>query len=354
MCLFIKYCFIRKYAMMNVISKTSVLLSMTLMVLSCVKAQDVLDQVNEKYSNITAVELEGSFCTVHIIGRAGSDIDFKGKVSGSKKYDVKIRHKASGGILRIWIDRPNSLSNVRGQLELSVPLLTNIDVDNSSGNISVEGIGRAVVHLKASSGSIQARHIDSNLKAEASSGSIDLADIKGDVRALTSSGSQKHNNISGNLKAKASSGSIKADGVAGEAELETSSGSQTIHSMGSNVYAKASSGSIKISGVTGDVKANTISGGIGLNRVAGAVSLSSSSGSQRGTDIKLTGNSHVKTSSGSVLMELVNATEELSFTLSASSGNLSAKGNSGHKNLVIGDGPIKVSGVSLSGSQTYR
>jgi len=342
--------------MMKRIKRFSVLLSMVaaLMVISCVQAQDVLDEVSEKYSNITAVEVEGSFCSVSIVGVAGSDVDLKGEILGNKKYDVKIRHNVSGGTLRVWIDRPNSLSNVRGKLELAVPTNTNIDVDNSSGSISVENIGQVVVGLNASSGSIKAFNIDSNLTAEASSGSISLVDIKGDVRAVTSSGSQKHSNISGNLKAKASSGSIKVEGVGGEAELATSSGSQSIQRIGSNLYTKASSGSIKISGVTGNVKASATSGGIGLNQVTGAVSLSSSSGGQRGTNIKLTGNSNFKSSSGSVSMELVNDTEELSFSLTASSGSLSAKGSSGRKNLVIERGPIKVTGVSSSGSQSYR
>jgi len=349
-------CFTHKYAMMKKIKRLSVLLSMVmaLMIISCVQAQDVIDQVSEKYNNITAVEVEGSFCSVSIIGGTGSDVDFKGEVLGSKKYDIKIRHNVSGGTLRVWIDRPNSLRNVKGKLEFTVPTNTNIDVDNSSGSISVENIGQVVVALKASSGSVRARNIDSNLTAEASSGSIALADIKGDVRAVTSSGSQKHNNIGGNLKAKASSGSLKVEGVGGEAELGTSSGSQSINVIGNNLYAKSSSGSIKISDVTGDVKASATSGGIGLSKITGAVNLSTSSGSQRGTNMKLTGNSTFKSSSGSVSMELSNDAEELSFALTASSGSLSAKGSSGRKNLVIERGPIKITGVSSSGSQTYR
>ncbi len=348
--------FYPKYAMMKGIKRLSVLLLMMMILLgiSHIQAQDVLDQVSEKYSNITAVEVEGSFCSVTVVGSSGSDVDFKGEVIGNERYNIKIRHNVSGGTLHVWIDRPNLVSNVKGKLEFIVPVNTNIDVNNSSGSISVENIGQVAVGLKASSGSIRARNIDSSLTAEASSGSISLADIKGDARAVTSSGSHKHSNIAGNLKANASSGSLKVEGIGGEAELGTSSGSQSVNLIAGNLYTKASSGSIKINGVTGDVKANTTSGSISLNQVTGAVSLESSSGEQRGTNIKLTGHSKFKSSSGSISMQLVNDVEELSFALSASSGSLNAKGSSGRKRLVFDRGPIKVSGVSSSGSQSYR
>ncbi|WP_430817981.1 DUF4097 family beta strand repeat-containing protein [Carboxylicivirga marina] len=340
--------------MMN-LRRLSFLLSLiTVMFISCVKAQDVIDQVDETYNNVTSVEVEGSFCSVNIVGGEGSDVHLSGEVVGSKKYDIKIRHNMSGGTLRVWIDRPNSLRNVKGKLELKVPSNTNIDVDNSSGSVNVSNIGQVVVKLQASSGSIKARNIDSNLNVSASSGSISLADISGDVRSTTSSGSQRHEAIGGSLKAKASSGGIKVNEVKGEAETNTSSGSQAINSIGSNLYAQASSGSIKIGDVRGDVKAQTSSGGLSLSNVTGAVNLVSTSGSQRGSNIKLTGNSSFKSSSGSVSMELSNDTEELSFALRASSGSLSAKGSSGRKNLVIERGPIKITGNSSSGSQSYR
>lgn len=322
--------------------------------IACVEAQDVLDQVNESYKNIKDVEIEGSFCSVNINGGSGSEVTLTGEITGSNKYEVKIRHNVSGGTLRVWIDRPNSLRNVRGKLELNVPKNTNVDVDNSSGSIYVSNLGQVVVKLEASSGSIKAQNIDSNVNASASSGSISTVDISGDVRANTSSGGQKHARIGGSLKAKASSGSIKVDGVEGEAEVQTSSGSQSINTIGSNLYAQASSGSIKISDVRGNVKANTSSGGLSLSNVTGALNLVSTSGSQRGSNIKLTGNSSFKSSSGSVSMDLTNDTEELSFALRASSGSLNAKGSSGRKNLVIERGPIRVTGTSSSGSQSYR
>lgn len=324
------------------------------MLISCIQAQDIIDKVDETFNNITTIEVEGSFCNVDIVGGSGSDVKLTGEILASRDYDIKIRHSVNGGTLRVWLERPNSLRNVKGKLELKVPANTNIRVDNSSGSVNVENISKYDVKIKASSGSVKARSIGSGITAIASSGSIYLEDIEGDAQATSSSGSQKIKDIKGTLNAKASSGSIKAENINGEADITTSSGSQSITSVGNNLNSISSSGSLNINNVTGDLKATCSSGRINIDKITGTVNLTSTSGSIQGANIKLTGNSNFKSSSGSISMELLNDADELSFDLSASSGSLKAKGSSGHKKLVVYRGPIKINGVTSSGSQSYR
>ncbi len=322
---------------------------------SCVYAQEVLDNVDETYNNVATIEVEGSFCLVNVTGNSSSEVVFKGEILGSNKYDIEIKQELSGSTLKVWIEKPNSTwGNIKGKLEFRVPKNTNVIVKNSSGSVNVEDIGQSEVRLEASSGSIRARNIDSEVVASASSGSITLERIGGDVKASTSSGSQVIREVKGNLKSKATSGGIKAERIDGEVVSNTSSGSQSIEVVGSNLKAEATSGSLNIRDVTGDVDAGTSSGSIKLDKVTGSVKLSSSSGSQRGTSIKLTGDSYFKASSGSVTMDLLNDIDELSFDLTASSGGLSAKGVAGKKNLVVDRGPIKIHGNTSSGSQNYR
>lgn len=328
-----------------------------LMVLSvsCVQAQNIIDQIDETVSNVATIEVEGSFCTVNVTGVSSPDVTFTGEILSSHDHDIKIRHNMSGGKLRVWIDRPRSLwGNVKGKLEFKVPRNTNVFVDNSSGSVVVEGIVQSEVRLKASSGSIKARDIDSNLGVEASSGSLLIEGINGDLKAVTSSGSQRIMDIKGNVKAQASSGGIKAENIGGNAELTTSSGGQSIFTVGGNLWTRASSGGLNIKDITGDVKAVTSSGGIRLDKITGSVNLTSVSGSQKGSNVKLTGASYFKASSGSVSMDLLNDADELSFDLKASSGSLNAKGTSGKNNLIIDRGPVKVVGNTNSGSQSYR
>jgi hypothetical protein len=318
-------------------------------------SQDVVDQVNETFNNITSIEVEGSFCSVEVHGHSTSTVEFTGEIKSGKNHDIKIKHKTDGSTLKVWIERPKSIwGNVKGLLVFNVPTNTNVKVDNSSGSVLCEDIGQSEVALHASSGSITAKNIDTDLKISVSSGSLNVKDISGDLHAKTSSGSQSIAGVNGNLYAEASSGSLRIEGIGGDAKLSTSSGSQSINMVDGNVMAKASSGSIRASQVTGDLKASTSSGGIKLDQVTGALALSTTSGSQKGVDIKLTGSSSFKSSSGSVNMALLNETEELSFELLASSGSLYAKGVTGKKKLIVDKGPVKVYGNSSSGSQSYK
>jgi hypothetical protein len=339
------------------IFKSGLFIAPLFMGLLSVNAQSVVvDQAEKSFSSITSLEVEGSFCTVVVTPQEGHNIHFKGEIKASKQRDdLKIKYSVANNTLKVWIERPNSLmGSFGGVLEFKVPSTTNIRVDNSSGSVKVSGIGNAIVNLKASSGSISAATIGSDLSCQTSSGSLSVTDVKGNLKSSSSSGSQQIKNVGGNVETLASSGSIRIEGVGGTTKAESSSGSISVSNTKASAKVAATSGSLKISGVTGDVKANTSSGSISLNQVKGALSLQTTSGSQGGSGITLTGNSGFSSSSGSISMELLNDAASLSFNLEASSGGLYAKGVKGSRNLVVEKGAIRVTGQSSSGSQSYK
>ncbi len=301
------------------------------------QANIVIDQAEKKFDNIASIVVKGSFCKVNINSHSASNIEFKGELKANKERDdVTIEYKQNGSTLEVWIERPNSLrGSFNGFLNFKVPANTNIDVRNSSGSVNVTNIDQSIVKLVASSGSIYAENINSDLKATASSGSI---------KAL---------NISGNLISTCSSGSIKMENIKGNLISSTSSGSQYIKMISSEVKSTSSSGSLNISNVKGNVSARASSGTIKLNNIKGALKLNTSSGGQYGEEIHLTGNSYFNSSSGSIKIGISNTAEELSFNLTASSGSLQAKGSNGKKKLKIEKGDILIKGVSSSGSQKY-
>ncbi len=334
---------------------------MVLLMNSCITidtgAQKItIDQIEKNFDNIATIDVKGSFCKVEVDSHNSSSIIFKGEIRSNKERDdIKIKYKVNGNTLEVWIDKPTSLSgSFGGNFNFLVPSNTNINIKNSSGSIDVKNIGQSTVSLVASSGSITANNINSNIKATTSSGSIKAKDITGSVDAISSSGSHMIENIGENVKSTLSSGSIKISQVKGNVKSTSSSGSQYISGVEAGVESAASSGSIKIENITGDVYSKTSSGSIKLNNINGALSLLSSSGSQYGTGITLTGDSSFKCSSGSIKMELTNKSEELSFNLMASSGGLNAKGTSGKKKLIIDRGSIHINGISSSGSQSYQ
>jgi len=307
------------------------------------------------FNNITSVEVEGSFCNVDISGEKRYDIKLTGEVISSKDYDIKIKYELDGNTLKVWLERPKSIrGSIKGNLTLSVPSNTNIDVKNSSGSVTVENIGQSEINLTASSGSISVKNIDTKIGLTTSSGSLNIQDVTGDVHATASSGSIYLSGIKGDLYSVTSSGSQKIEGVKGNIKVTSASGSQSLSMIKGNVDLRVSSGSIKAIQVAGDINAVTSSGGIKLNSTIGKLNLTSSSGSQKGTGVKLTGSSSFKAVSGGVSMELLNSPKELSFELYASSGGLYAKGAKGKNKLIIEKGTIKIYGKTSSGSQNYK
>ncbi|MFT3740808.1 MAG: hypothetical protein QM786_18820 [Breznakibacter sp.] len=337
----------------------SILMAIALLAVSGMSAQQptvVVDKVNKTFGNITTIEVEGSFCSAVVTTGTSDDVTFSGEIKApAQRDDIKIKYADANNTLKVWIERPGSLSgNFDGKLYFTVPANTNVYISNSSGNINVSGIGNANVVLKASSGSITAASISSDLTCQTSSGSQTISGIKGNFKSASSSGSQRIKDIGGFVETSASSGSLNIDGVGMYTSAETSSGSLRVSAVKGNVKAKATSGSVHVSNVTGDVVASSSSGSINLNQIKGALSTQSSSGSQSGNQIILTGNSSFASSSGSISMGLTNDASQLSFELKASSGSLNAKGVKGSKNLIVDKGPIKITGNSSSGSQSYN
>ena len=318
-------------------------------------SQSTIDKVNKTFNNITSVDVEGSFCNVSVSGEKRNDVAVTGEIISSKHYDIKIRLEQNGNKLKIWLDRPRSIrGNIKGHIDIKVPVNTNIDVVNSSGNIFVENSGQCEISLTSASGNIAVRNIDSDIELISASGDINIEDVSGDVNATSSSGTISVSGVKGDIYCTSSSGSQKIGGVKGNLKLTASSGSIMLKMISGNVNVRTASGSVKAEHVTGEFTSVSSSGSVRLDNVAGQLNLTTTSGSQRGTGIKLTGNSSFKSSSGSVSMQLINNADELSFELYASSGSLWAKGSGGSKKLIISRGPINIYGKTSSGSQSYK
>jgi DUF4097 and DUF4098 domain-containing protein YvlB len=290
-----------------------------------VKAQDLISQKELTENDIQNLEVKGRFCEVDIKAVNGNTLSFKGKITGNLDPDAyRIVSVRVGNTLKITIEGDQRLKSgwnqrLQGSLIFSVPPGINCQVDNSSGSVAVRGLNGGNINLSASSGEVRAESMRSNQE----------------------------------IVVRASSGSLKLNGIEGNLRTNTSSGSQEIDNVKGNVDAGASSGSIDVNTVSGSVAANTSSGAINLNNIKGALTLKASSGSITGNNIDLTDNSNFNTTSGSVSIRFNNPMSDLSFDLSASSGGLKAGGNQGNRRLVVNQGKIRIVGNSSSGSQNY-
>lgn len=92
-----------------------------------------------------------------------------------------------------------------------------------------------------------------SLDIEDSSGSITIDGVRGNIEINDSSGSITMSNVGGNVHVDDSSGSIKADGVGGDIFVEDGSGSIKIEHVGGSVRVDDGSGGIRVSDVEKDL-----------------------------------------------------------------------------------------------------
>ncbi|MBK3516363.1 DUF4097 family beta strand repeat-containing protein [Carboxylicivirga marina] len=190
-------------------------------------AQDRKVEVDKKFKNITDVEINVVFSDVVIEQASGSGVHVTGSVTWSRDKDVyDIITRQSGTTLIVEVDHPrNSKGSASGQFYITMPAMTDADVNSVSGDIKVTGVGQRKVKCNTVSGDIVAHKIGSDVSANTVSGDIVLDGVKGSAKSNTVSGDAELLNIDGNLKGNSVSGSFRIVNLKGNREISTLSGS---------------------------------------------------------------------------------------------------------------------------------
>lgn len=285
-------------------------------------SQNTLAKAELEAENVDEVRIEGSFVDVYV--NKGDKVYFKGIISGSgDEGDYRFETDIVGKTLVIRVDRQRDKSwkNYRineSRIDLTIIDGVKLDIDNSSGDVNVANLRASSSKIEASSGDITLRSIVANLEVETSSGDIDI------------------------------------DGLTGDSEIESTSGDQDIFNTKGNIETRASSGDITISGFNGKIKVQATSGDVEIRKGVGAIRARTSSGNIDGYAIELNDNCYFDATSGDIEIDFVNDLDDLSFDLTATSGDLEVGNRSGEKRLVIERGGIKITGTTSSGNQEYE
>ncbi len=285
-------------------------------------SQNTLAKAELEAENVDEVRIEGSFVDVYV--KSGDKVYFKGIITGSgDEGDYRFETDIVGKTLVIRVDRQRDRNwrNYRineSRIDLTILDGVKLDIDNSSGDVNVANLRATSSKIEASSGDITLRSIVANLEVETSSGDIDI------------------------------------DGLTGDSEIESTSGDQDIFNSTGNIETRASSGDITISGFNGKLKVQATSGDIEIRKGVGAIKARTTSGNIDGYGIELNDNCYFDATSGDIEIDFINDLDELSFDLTATSGDLEVGNRSGEKRLVIERGGIKISGTTSSGSQEYE
>ncbi len=274
--------------------------------------------IDQSFSGITDITVEGSFLAVTVNGGAEDRVILAGEIDGDPD-DFQIKYDVAGNKLKVWIETPrfNWGRGANGYLNVQVPDAARLNIETSSGQLMVNEISSYNMNFSTSSGSLVAKGISGSGSLATTSGRLKMYDSNGDFTLNSTSGGISVKGFKGDLMSTSSSGSNYFEAVVGE------------------LKAVASSGSIKLKEVSAQLDLKTSSGGI------------------RGETVKVTRDSKFHTSSGGTKIDLANEIDDLSYDLSASSGRVKV-GNIGQgKKLVINNGGPVISAVSSSGSQYY-
>jgi len=216
-------------------------------------------------TGVTRVVIVGRAGFLHIEGHPGAaEVRATGTACAEDNdtlNDVKLSGTRSGSEVRIEAIMPRRDnwfgSSPTLDFTVSLPAGVAVDVEDSSGELTISNVGDAKVD--DSSGSIDIRRVTGNLTVRDSSGEIDIEDVSGDVR-IPEDGS----------------GSIRIERVGGSVTIdEDGSGSIEIRNVKRNVtIGTDGSGGVEVSEVGGDFSVGSKgSGSIDYDRINGRVSV---------------------------------------------------------------------------------
>lgn len=285
-------------------------------------AQNVLVDAKKNYPNIKKIEVDGGWLEVSYQGGSGSAVEVEAYLE-SNDTDQDIIFVTIGDVLKITHERKQNNYNWntknKGYIKISGPASIALDLKSSSGSMTVANISNESTNLKVSSGRISASEIKGDLSIRATSGSLNIDGVEGNVVAGVTSGNADILNVKGNLDYESTSGSLTADQISGELRVALTSGNAKLTNIGALGSLKFTSGNIRAenSGLGPNTRLNGTSGNFRI---------------QTPSDLKA-----------------------FNFSLSASSGNLRVGGINTGKNLEIDNGAASwVRGSISSGNITIE
>lgn len=203
--------------------------------------------------------------------QSGDEITITGDADNNNKVNVKF-------IIKVPEEFNLDLTTGGGSIEVA-DLEGEVKVNTSGGSIKIGNITQGSVDAKTSGGSIKVGDVTGDLKVDTSGGSIRLGVVGGKSSIETSGGSIKLEQGGQNVKAHTSGGSIVIGPVKGKVDVDTSGGSIKVGMAEGDVIANTSGGSIKLEGSQGKVNVETSGGSIFVGSSNGPVKAETAGGS---------------------------------------------------------------------------
>ena len=190
-------------------------------------SQNVLVNTTKKYNNIKQIEVESGWLDVSYQGGEGTEVSVEAYLE-SNISDQDIVFVTLGDVLKVSYKRSsekyNWNSKNKGYLKITGPKSMLLSVRGSSGKINIANLEGENTVLQLTSGTVDAAQIKGNLRLISTSGSLKASGIEGQVEARLTSGNAYLENISGSVNYESTSGSLDAKNIDGVLSARLTSG----------------------------------------------------------------------------------------------------------------------------------
>lgn len=334
--------------------KTYLLLLMVLPLLLKAQEMPLVASVNQVFENVTSVSVVGEFCKVDV--RKGDKAGVTAELRAAKELEgYAIECSEVAGVIKIEVKKPESgWTSHSGVIELELPSGVALNIQTTSGYITLQGLTAADVLAQSKSGKIVAKDIAANVTLKSRSAAIKAENIKGQLSMSTKGGSHVVRNVDGAVSLYSSSGEMLVEQIKGDLKTESTDGAQTLKNVEGDIYLKTKSGAMKLSDSKGSVGSLSVSGTLNLFNVEGVFNLVATRGSIIGSRVKLNESSSFNTTEGKIKMKFMNPKEQFTFACQSDHAYIVAYGKSKKKKLKMGDGPIMVTAISTTGAMNFN
>lgn len=201
--------------------------------------------------------------SIHVTGTPGSTVTIDATIHDSgglffggtdpkvvKELEDHPPIEQSGNVIRIERPRDSWFEHLSISYIITTPPDTELHANAGSGSIDAGGL-KGNADLQTGSGHIHVDDIAGSVRAGTGSGGIDFEQIGGDARLTTGSGSIRGGRVAGHVYANSGSGHISMDSVGQGGELHTASGGMDLDQVAGDLTARSSSGDVRVTGQLG-------------------------------------------------------------------------------------------------------
>jgi len=143
--------------------------------------------------------------------------------------------------------------DARIHLKVQVPVKMKVRINDGSGSIEIANI-IGNIWIDDDSGAIKVENITGRIRIEDGSGKIEIQDVQGRLDIVDGSGKIVVQHVTGDVTINDASGSIEVNDIGGSVTISDGSGSIDIYRVKKNVFIREpGTGALEIDGVQGKV-----------------------------------------------------------------------------------------------------